>query len=111
ADFDTDDEDGNSGSVDRRRSGRSIKRKKYTFDDFGWSDFEEEENTRRSERKVQKKNYADAFTWDDEFIEEYQIEPPKPIKKPKTKEIWPTYDDNDEFVKYHSEYCQTCYEG
>lgn len=111
ADFDTDDEDGNSGSVDRRRSGRSIKKKKYTFDDFGWSDFEEEENTRRSERKVQKKNYADAFTWDDEFIEEYQIEPPKPIKKPKTKEIWPTYDDNDEFVKYHSEYCQTCYEG
>jgi len=72
----------------------------------------EDEYTRRSGRsKRHRPNYAEPALHDDFEQDSDEAAKPKAPAKPKlahSKEIFPTFSKDDEFVKVHNQLCETC---
>lgn len=71
----------------------------------------EDERARRSGRsKRHKPTYAEPCLDDDEYeySEPVQTKAPSKPKVTHSKEVFPTFPDDDEFVQVHNPHCETC---
>lgn len=85
-----------------RRGGRLVQAQSISSD-------ENHQPSRRSGRTERKRNIYKEPNPDDDFIEISKQEPAKPRSRPvHAKENFPIYDDDDDFVQYHNQTCDTC---
>ncbi|KAI5851862.1 P-loop containing nucleoside triphosphate hydrolase protein [Tricharina praecox] len=93
----------------QRRSARKSNGKAKEVSDESEYHRSEDEQARRSGRTRRHQNYAEPVPEDEyEYTEEPQPKaPPKP-KLTRSKEIFPIFPDDDEFVQVHNLHCETC---